>query len=66
MEKTAGALFLAYIAFVIAGVAGWINNIVVTVQHHATIYELAIGLAGVFAAPLGAVRGFCHFFGATW
>ena len=55
-ESTAIKLVLAYIALIVTMLAGWINNIIWTF-HQSTTIDVALGILGVVAFPIGAVHG---------
>ena len=54
--------FVIIALLVIAGICGWIMNIVIIIHNHATM-DLVIGalrIIGIFVPPLGAILGFMN------
>jgi membrane protein YdbS with pleckstrin-like domain len=59
IKGSATSGFIAFIliaAIVIASLAGWVNNILWTFHQSAAV-NLALGIVGVFAVPVGVIHG---------
>lgn len=60
MRLTATVMMI-YVAVILAGVYGWVNNILI-IAHSDFVHltgMFVLRCIGVFVAPLGAVLGFC-------
>jgi hypothetical protein len=63
MNKLYG-LIVFQIFLVLATATGLITNLVMLFGHHETLWDIAIGIAGVSIIPIGVIRGLGHLFGA--
>ena len=56
IEKLFGGGLVAIVLLTIAGIAGWITNVVWTF-HQTEVVPLVLGILGAFVAPIGAIHG---------
>jgi hypothetical protein len=55
-------IFGAWILLIPLTIAAWITHIVWCIQNREFLFMIAAGLV----APVGAIHGFCLWFGITW
>lgn len=63
MIKTFGGFMVAWLLVALVMFAGWVTNLIELFQRHSTLWDIVIGVVGIFAAPVGSLRGFGHWFG---
>ena len=52
------AIVLVYITVIIAGVIGYVMNVMTLLKATAIDVEVIVRLVGLFVAPLGAIAGY--------